>query len=378
MVVQALLDSLSRCFGAPGSVGHHPGSVVGEPLNINANEVTTDNRRRNNRHVEEGDAQALRRRQGRALGLELHDQEWDALFDREVSPHNNDHSSNNNNNHKEENEDKCNSKMVPDMDVGYADVLAKAKEAAKPARHATPRKSAIDKKADIFRSKSVPNPSFASRLLGTDVVVKALCFANPVHDCSGTTNRGNDDILSQSNTYDNNTVNTAEDTITSTICFENKYNHQQETRPPMPLFNRYKVECNDWRDNVLLGIVSSGSHQSIHMLEEFQNHSEQNYPSLFSNVPVTPVADDILQDLDVSSYQPIQTQNSNNNKSSLTKYSISTHPFTEECPPPVQAISDSMSTAPSSPSTQSDNKQMSLLQNHKTECQSVSPHVYAI
>lgn len=455
MVVQALIDSLSRCLGAPGGVGththSHPHAASNNVNGVNAHGVNVhnvlhndgkngtsnnpksgeanDSRRRNiyNRHAEEGEAMAARRRQGRALGLELHDQEWDALFERDAAnkgkhknqvkyANNNNYNNTSNNNMRESsrknngkngntdhstlntssaeegsgsgtstsrsvNNNSDNSKFKsPDMDVGYADVLAKAKEAAQPSRHATPRKSAIDRKAEIFRTRQIPNPSFASRLLASDAVFKALCFANPVNDCSINMNYGGKNKNSSSDPNgdgaDACTIksdhSTAEDTMTSTIYFENKYNHQVETRPPMPLFTRYKVDCDEIKDNELMGIVNSGSHQSSHMLKEFQHHNLLNYPSLFggnntSPVHVTPVADDLLQDLDNShehysttggskrnNASPMKSQQELNQvryRSSNTNTVVSsTHhkrndfPFKGERPPAVQAISDSMST----------------------------------
>lgn len=404
MVVQALIDSLSRCLGAPGGVTHpHTANNNVNGVNgvsdgnaSNPKSEANDNRRRNiyNRHAEEGEALAARRRQGRALGLELHDQEWDALFEkdaandetaggknndsREKANFRNGKNSPSHNGRNEEGRPGSNPKSKsPDIDVGYADVFAKAKEAAQPSRHTTPRKTTADRQAEIFRCRATPNPSFASRLLASDAVFKALCFANPVHDCNITMNygkKGNDNdgtgICTMPSEH-----SVAEETMTSTVCFENKFNHQTENRPPMPLFNRFKVDCDEIKDNELISIVNSGSHHSIHMLKEFQRHNSLAHPSLFNSnnnhdaVHVTRVADDLLQDLDSSQEQPTgKRRNFSSAKARqelnqvryrttyaqpvkhTPKMSPVSYPFKGEKPPDVQAISDSMSTNNSSPS----------------------------
>lgn len=404
MVVQAIIDSLSRCLGAPGGIAHpHAtnnnvnGTTGVSDVNISNPKIEGNGNSRRNRQAEEGEALAARRRQGRALGLELHDQEWDALFEKDTS--NNKKSTGRNNSsdkasfltgknsppHKDRNDEGSsgsNSKpKSPDIDVGYASVFAKAKEAAQPARHTTPRKSTVDRKADIFRSRTAPNPSFASRLLASDAVFKALCFANPVHDCNimpyGRREKNVDANCEEDDCSVQSQLSTAEETMTSTVCFENKYNHQMENRPPMPLFDRYKVGCDVIKDNELISIVNSGSHQSIHMLKEFERHNSLKHPNLFDKrhnsgpFSVAPVADDLSNDLDSQEQSTGKRRSTSREKSQnersqerqhvpevlptkdVNKKSSSFYPFKGESPPDVQAISDSMSTNISSPSHQS-------------------------
>jgi len=265
MVMQAMLDSFSRCFGAPSqNIGSRPqaGEVAGQSsMNYHASGAATPGKL-SNRYNEDVESLEKRRRRGKALGLELGDQEWDALFTEDKGRSDNTYRGD------KANYDNSRRSKKPDREVGYADVLAKTKDAANPSRHTSPRK--VDRKSDIFRSKPSPNPSLAYRLLGHGSVARALCFANPVFD------NANNNEVSKADTYGDNTVNTAEDTLTSTVCFEAKHSHLVEKRPPMPLFNRYKVECEDIKDDTLIGIVKSGSHQSVHMMRAFREHEQRS------------------------------------------------------------------------------------------------------
>lgn len=340
MVVQAVLDSLSRCFGAPVHVNptRSPG---GDNYQMTYREDGTTQEiqgKSNNRYVENVEALDSHRRQGRPLGIELNDEEYDNLFI-DVSNRRGDNMENRNNGSSNSRR-----KRAPDMEVEYADVSAKLNEAAKPSRHASPRK--IDRKNDIFRSRVVPPQSFASRLLGRESVARALCFANPVHDCA-TGGQG----IAKNDTYGANTVNTAEDTLTSTVCFDAKHSHLVEVRPPMPLFNRYKVECNSHDDNALIGIVNSGSHHSVHMLKEFQDHANSRshltsdthqIQGSAENSQVTPKHTHV--EATIQSAKP--TSNVNKTKHS-TSSQFKKH-MTKDQPPEMQELSDnSMSTSAS-------------------------------
>jgi len=335
MVVQAMLDSFSRCFGAPGqNISGRP--QAGESSGHNSLSYTVSGSASpgnpSNRYDDDVEALDNRRRTGKALGIELGDKEWDALFTEEKGKRSNSYRGD-----KNDSEHSRRNSKKPDREVEYADVLAKAKEAADPSRHATPRK--IDRKNDIFRSKATPpNPSLAYRILGTGTVARALCFANPVFDS------GNNNGIAKVDTYGGNTVNTAEDTLTSTVCFEAKHSHLVEKRPPMPLFNRYKVECDAIKDDTLIGIVKSGSHQSVHMLRAFQEHEQRNNGH-------------ITQILNNSS-----NSNSSKSKKSQSVYGLNDsertrkvkHREIEEQPPGMQAISENSSSASTiDPSTRS-------------------------
>jgi len=113
-------------------------------------------------------------------------------------------------------------------------------------------------KDNIFRfRKNNADPSFAARLLVKEGVAKALCFANPVRDPV--------DLYKEDSSVAN-TLDTTDDTITSSMYFDAQYSHKMEKSPAMPLFTEYKVKSSQSEKNTLMEIISSGSHQSIHML----------------------------------------------------------------------------------------------------------------
>lgn len=184
---------------------------------------------------------------------------------------------------------------APDVEVGYAEVLAKARRAANPANHRSPtvkRKSPSDRKADIFRSRvyndasssaggahssahmggSSRGNSFASRFLSNhEGIAKSLCFANPIRDPVELAEE--EARLRNADTMGDNTLNTCEDTITSTLYFDAKYSHVVENRPPMPLFNQFKVDTEPGQEDALSQIVATQSHSSLNMIQLFQEHA---------------------------------------------------------------------------------------------------------
>ena len=337
MVVQAVFDSLSRCFGATGHVNNNqsPQSDNYQVAYREDGTIQDSSGKSSNKYNENVEALDSHRRQGRPLGIELNDEEYDNLFI-DIS------------NRRGVNvENRTNGNTVsrrmraPDMEVEYADVSAKLNEAAKPSRHASPRK--IDRKNDIFRSRVAPSQSFASRLLGRESFARALCFANPVHDC-----RTGGQGITKTDTYGANTVNTAEDTLTSTVCFDAKHSHLVEKRPPMPLFNRYKVECNNHEDNTLIGIVNSGSHHSVHMLKEFQDHAYSKFHD--SSHILGSNENSLVAQRSAKAESTIQPTNptSNVNKNKRLTSSQVKKQSTKDQPPEMQELSDnSMSTSTS-------------------------------
>lgn len=67
---------------------------------------------------------------------------------------------------------------------------------------------------------------------------------------------------------DTATLNTnGEDTITSTLYFDSKYAHIQESRPPMPLFNQFKI--GQAKDEIRT-IMATDSHSSLRMIKLMQ------------------------------------------------------------------------------------------------------------
>jgi hypothetical protein len=156
-----------------------------------------------------------------------------------------------------------------DVGMGQAHELAKAKIAS--SAYQKKRKSPTTKRDEIFRSRDVerrdkpePQSNSFSRFLSSHQgnLVTALCFATPVHD----EEEPNEILKTES---DCNTLNTAEDTITSTLFFERKYAHIVEHRPPMPLFSDFKVEDDQ---NELRRIVASDSHNSMKMIRLMGEH----------------------------------------------------------------------------------------------------------
>lgn len=226
MVVDIIFDSLCRCFGA----------AVGQ----NAQSTADDDQIQSNT--------------GRRVGrVQLEDKQFDVLFADGGSKKKTERSR----------------QAVRDVGVAQAHELAKAKIAS--SAYQKKRKSPTTKRDEIFRSRDVerrdkpepPSNSF-SRFLSSHQgnLVTALCFATPVHD----EEESNEILKTES---DCNTLNTAEDTITSTLFFERKYAHIVEHRPPMPLFSDFKVEDDQ---NELRRIVASDSHNSLKMIRLMGDH----------------------------------------------------------------------------------------------------------
>lgn len=113
--------------------------------------------------------------------------------------------------------------------------------------------------SDIFRSKKSPSKQVnpLSRFLSNHpALANSLCFATPVRD----ENEDDNSVVS-----DTNTLNTAQDTVTSTLYYEQtKLAGLKQKNPPMPLFNHYQVN-QDIRQ-----IVKTGSHSSHKMKEWLQ------------------------------------------------------------------------------------------------------------
>mmetsp|Transcript_19577 Transcript_19577/g.27691 ORF Transcript_19577/g.27691 Transcript_19577/m.27691 type:complete len:377 (-) Transcript_19577:260-1390(-) len=121
----------------------------------------------------------------------------------------------------------------------------------------------------------------------------ALCFATPIRGSSAEEMReGTASIpLTTSETFeDESTLNTCEETISSTLYFDAKIAHMQETRPPMPLFNKYKVNT-DASLNELQRIVSSDSHRSFEAFnsdKDNEKHYQEILKMVASNIPTRP------------------------------------------------------------------------------------------
>ena len=112
-----------------------------------------------------------------------------------------------------------------------------------------------------------------SRLLSNHPnVAQALCFATPVRD-----EDEEDDLPLNVEPDDDSTLNTCEDTMTSTVYFDSKYAHVVEKRPPMPLFSHFKV--SDEEDHIRK-IVATDSHNSLNMIRLFNENSTKSQEEL--------------------------------------------------------------------------------------------------
>jgi hypothetical protein len=138
------------------------------------------------------------------------------------------------------------------------------------------------------------NPNAAvnriSRFLSNHpVFASSLCFATPVTDSAdeaeydddvddynsnelldGDNGNGNNADEMTSVVSGDNTLNTAEDTITSTLYYETTtLAGLKQTSPPMPLFNSF---CVDERDDIHR-IISTNSHMTSNRSHHHQQHS---------------------------------------------------------------------------------------------------------
>jgi hypothetical protein len=210
--------------------------------------------------------------------LELKDKQWDELFDKKKQQQQStakcavrrQSSSAAADNHESEN------------DLNVAHDVAKAKLAANPPRYTrstSKRKRSAKSREEIFRSKHNAPPASSSttepkasstsfsRLLHPSL---ALCFATPIR---GTEEEPEETDLRSLDNSDTNTLNTCEDTITSTVYFDNKLSHIEETRPPMPLFNQFKLVGH--QKDEIRNIMETDSHSSLNMIRLLQQQQQE-------------------------------------------------------------------------------------------------------
>jgi hypothetical protein len=264
---QNIFENVCRCFGHPSTnnAANNNGdaSFSQQPIEQVSSTTSVGARRRTNR-------------------LELKDKQWDELFEknqkgkqtspRKVQPP------------RPERYPSSNHTNAVDHETAKA--LAQAKLAANPPRYRTKRKRSAQVREEIFRSKEdrngakngsrgsasgntrnnastnyTPQSDF-SRLLNPSL---ALCFATPIR---GTEEEPDETDMKSVDNSDTATLNTnGEDTITSTLYFDSKYAHIQETRPPMPLFNQFKI--GQAKDEIRT-IMATDSHSSVRMIKLMQ------------------------------------------------------------------------------------------------------------
>ena len=256
--IQHLFDSVCRCFG------HNPGDPQVGPATSGLASSQSIEEQQQQQQQQQKDTKRRTNRLG-----SLQDEQWDELFKNDP--------------HKQMNASSKGKGSSP-HDVHTAQALAQAKLAANPPRYnRTKRKRPEKARDEIFRSKEVleaPRDSRGGNMSNTQQVASfkrlihpslAMCFATPI--------RGTDEEDARSEMGDNttvnsdtNTLNTCEDTITSTVYYEStKLAHLKETRPPMPLFHQFKVDTQDEIRNVM----TQDTHSSVNMIRLLQQQQAQ-------------------------------------------------------------------------------------------------------
>ena len=271
--MEQVLDTVCRCFGAA------PGTTSSS-RNLNSPK-SPGSRGQGNQSPE------IKVRTSR---LELQDREWDALFQHEAKP-------------KQQKPLKYHHSANPDLE--HAKAVAQAKlVASQPARRSqqrksTKRKSPATRRDEIFRSRRFDPPrkppeapqgnSFSRFLSNHPSVVNALCFATPIRD-------EDDDPVPLNEHDDDSTLNTCEDTVSSTLIFDSRFSHLVEKRPPMPLFPHFKVSEEE---NHIRRIVATDSHNSLNLIRLMDQSRDQvqlqDSSSDEDETPVAPQAPQVLR-----------------------------------------------------------------------------------
>lgn len=256
--MEQVFDTVCRCFGgvpATNPSSRNPKSPLTSPA----------------REPREAQSPEIKLRASR---LELQDREWDALFQHSAKPR------------PRPKQPRAPTKNQPpsaSANLEHARAVAQAKIAARDgppqsggeaSRPREKRKTPATRRDEIFRSRRLDPPttnrssrtpaveplgnSFSRFLSNHHGVASALCFATPVRD-----DDDDDDAVPLNEPDDDSTLNTCEDTITSTLYFDAKYSHLVEKRPPMPLFPHFKVSEEE---NHIRRIVATDSHNSLNLL----------------------------------------------------------------------------------------------------------------
>jgi hypothetical protein len=265
MQIQSLFDSVCRCFGhsptnSPNGV-EGVASAASQPMAEGASQSSV--KRRTNR-------------------LELKDKQWDELFDKKKQQQQKHESTSTSADRRQSSSAAAAADPESENDLTIAHAVAQAKLAANPPRYTrstSKRKRSAKSREEIFRSKHNAPPASSSttetkasstpfsRLIHPSL---ALCFATPIR---GTEEEPEETDLRSLDNSDTNTLNTCEDTITSTVYFDNKLSHIEETRPPMPLFNQFKLVGHE-KDEIR-NIMETDSHSSLNMVRLLQQQQEQ-------------------------------------------------------------------------------------------------------
>lgn len=362
MVVDALFDSLCRCLGAPpvpsNTTSNNNNNNSNRNNNHNSNNNTKNNRHNNNNNNKH---QYSTKSQPMGLGtshsdvkrrterVQLQDKQFDALFTqppsspKRTAPSPTTTAATNHNRA---------SSLSNHDGLEQARAVAKAKMVANHRR--AKRKSPASQRDDIFRTKQRPpgNPCLSrganhnhntsstslSSFWSQPAVAHALCFATPIHDtCSSD---DDDDDMPPNALTESHTLHTNEDdTVTSTLFFERKYAHVVEHRPPMPLFDQFKVQQD------LRRIVATDSHNSLQMMSVFQDYDPAT---------ATPLDLDDEEEEDEEEEPPPQSAPPDDWVSSKPKRYCPSDEY-QEPPPAVKVLTDSSCSTSSNKSLEHSN-----------------------
>lgn len=147
---------------------------------------------------------------------------------------------------------------------------AKRKNSIKKARSKSNKR-----KADIFRplvTEEEDTRNFASRFIGNNfrsgsgATAAILCFASPIID--------EDEAQCLSFRRSSPPMHADDDTITSTLYFDAKYEHVVQNQAPIPIYNEYAVPLNDTEEESIWKIYVSGSHKTIQSIHCTTHQSE--------------------------------------------------------------------------------------------------------
>lgn len=319
--MQSVIESLCRCFGAP---------MNGQDVDLES--VAAESLSQRETQVPARPSTPEMKRRTRSLALQ--DKQWDALF----LPDPQQQSSQTRGSSQtsllpslqKQQQQQQRPPAAYSMAIEQAQAVAKAKLAANPirVRHKRKRSSSRD---DIFRSKkqetskeggTQPNP-FSRFLTSHSIIGRSLCFATPIKDSNETESADSNSMVSESNT-----LNTAEDTITSTLYYETtKLAGLQQKNPPMPLFNNFQV---DERDDIHK-IVTTHSHSSA-LHKELYNSSEQQVE--LEHVELDDDEDDTEEELTPPASPNQRAAASGNNNNNNGNNGIQWHNV-EDVPPPM-------------------------------------------
>ena len=294
---QSLFENVCRCFG------HTPTRRAGgtnQSSEIDIGENDSNEQHRESIAMVNSDASSISGKK-RTSKLKLNDKQYDELFDK-VKRGSSQTSKHVQNGQPPRHEGQKNASgdgnaLKPITDHDTAEALAKAKIAANPPRYRSKRKRPAQTREEIFRNKNgtsrmgsascMPGnsgtPAGQSRNSNTSSTPKtdftrllnpslALCFATPIR---GTEEEQEEQDLKSLDHSDTATLNTnGDDTITSTLYFDSKYAHIQESTPPMPLFSQFKIGQS--KDEIRT-IMATDSHSSVRMIKimEQNQHQEQ-------------------------------------------------------------------------------------------------------